>query len=430
MEMSHGLGIEKKLNLQQTIAHQIDLYLGHILSKQITFDLTIEKGLDQGTFNYAWDGTQCPNCGRLVFGDVCPNCNQHLNDPELLDHDPEAEDREGEDLSDSEDADDADASAEEQEEKASGQTRIVSFRECLEAGLRDCGVKEEEILLFLYLITEVAGLEKPIPASLSQGVANKASGIFGLEASEVQRAWQNRLFDDEELKAMVEECLMEASQEAGSPAQPSILLEIRKVGDEYVPLVNDRYQDLVLNTAAKKKWIAVGPSGQQFSGKLVLQKKEQAREILYKILETIIVCRRDFLDAPNREAALEILRTRPFQQKEVVDRHGIDKAIIHRHFNDKPILTPHGLFILKELSEQEALEQEDMTVPGLHDIIRTVIEQTDQEGKFLSDQKIADYLIEHDTKLSREYVTKIRKQLKIPNSADRKKAAGSQQPAT
>jgi uncharacterized Zn finger protein (UPF0148 family) len=430
MELSHGLGIEKKLSLQKEIAMRIGRYLGHILGIQKTLDLTIEKGLDQGTFKYPWDGTRCPNCGRLVFGDVCPNCNQHLNEPELLDHDPEAEDREGEDLSDSEDADDADESAEEQEEKASGQTRIVGFRECLEAGLRDCGVKEEDLLLFLYLITEVAGLEKPIPANLPESVAIRAAKVFGVETSTVQKTWQERPFDDEELKAIVEECLLESSREAGIPAQPSILLEIRKKGDEYVPLVNDRYQDLVLNTAAKNKWIPVGPSGQKFSGKLVLQKKEQTREILYKILETIIACRRDFLDAPNREAALEVLRTRPFQQKEVVDRHGIDKAIIHRHFNDKPILTPHGLFILKELSQQEALEQEDMTVPGLHDVIRTVIEQTDREEKFLSDQQIANYLVEQGTKLSREYVTKIRKQLKIPNSADRKKAARSQQPAT
>lgn len=420
MELSRDITIREELSFQQEIAHKIDLYLGYLLGEQITFDLAIEKGLDQGTFKYPWDGTRCPNCGGLIFGEVCPNCNQHLNEPELLDHDAEAEDREGEDLSDSEDADEADDPPEELEEKASGQTRIVGLRECLEAGLRDCGVKEEEILLFLYLITEVEGLEKRIPAKLPQGVANKAATAFSLMANQVQAAWQKRPFDDDELKEMVEECLVESTQESGIPTQPSILLEIRKIGDEYVPLVNDRYQDLVLNTAAKNKWITVGRSGQQFSGKLVLQKKEQTRDILYKILDTIIECRRDFLEAPNRKAALEVLRNRPFQQKDVVDRHGIDKAVIQRHFTDKPILTPHGFFILKDLSQQEALEQKDMTVPGLHEFVQMVIEQTDQEGKFLSDEKIKEIIEEHGMRITTRYVNKIRQQLGILESRKRK----------
>jgi hypothetical protein len=200
--------------------------------------------------------------------------------------------------------------------------------------------------IFSVVVSVLVDQGYDMPEKPPESVAKTASNILGSTIATVQTAWSQKPFDDHELMEMIDECLLESSTAAKMPVAPSILLEIRKIGDSLVPLVNDRYEDLVINTAAQHKWIAVGPSGHKFHGSLVLKRKEQTKEILYKILETLIYARRNFFEAKTRDQALEIIRTRPFQQKEVVERHGIDKGVIARHFNDKPILTPHGLFII------------------------------------------------------------------------------------
>ena len=419
MDLSHRVEIKKTLNLQQEIAMQITHILDATIAVQHHLDLAIGMALDQGILQRVMDGTRCPNCGAVFVGNFCPTCNQAMQDPELLDHEPDAEDREGEDLSDSEDTDDP----VEPEETIFERDRSVTFAECLEGCLRDCGVVAEDILLFVFLVTEQLDLENPTLTDLPETLARKASTVFGRDTFEIMKSWDQRPFDSQELKRIIEECLFDSRVDIGVPVQPSILLEIRKIGAAYVPIVNDRYEDLVVNTAAKNKWIPIGPSGKRYHSNIVLMRKAQTKEILYNILETIIACRRDFLDAPNREASLEILRKKPFQQKEVVDRHGIDKGVIARHFNDKPILTPHGLFILKDLSRKEALKKEDMTVPKLQDIIKLAIETTDQQGKFYSDRKIKELIRDEGVQITERYVNKIRQALGIPASRERKKAS-------
>ena len=426
MDLSHRVTIKETLDLRQEIAIRITHILDATIAVQHHLDLAIEKALDQGVLQRTPDETRCPNCGTVFFGNLCPNCNQDLQDPELLDHDSDVEEHEGEDLSDSEDADDIEETTGEPEETGFEPNRFVSFAECLEGCLRDCGVDDKDLSLFVFLVTELADLGNPIPKDLSKTVAQKAAKASGREISEIAKTWVQRPFDDRELQAIVEECIVQSSTYAQEPAQPSILLEIRKIRNDYVPLVIDRYEDIVVNTAAQNKWIPVGPAGQRFHGNLVLLRKAQKKEILYKILETIMVSRRDFLDAPDRNAALEILRTKPFQQNEVVKRHGIDKGIIARHFNDTPILTPHGLFILSALSRQEALEQEDMTVAGLQDIVKLAIEKSDQEGQFYSDRKIKGMIEAQGAQITERYVNKIRQTLGIPASRDRKKATKTQ----
>ena len=421
MDLTYNLAHEHRISLRHEIALKIGYVLDTAISVEETLDLALEKALDEGVLQRVADGNRCPNCGTAFQGDFCPGCQQDLDDPKLLDHDPEQEDRETEDLSDSEDADDPMETTEEPDEKFFTLEKPVSRDMCLEGYLTDVGVSEGKIPFFLFLIKLLATTDTSMPEKLPKAILKNAEKAFSLKADKVMEIWNERPFDNEELTEVLEECF--AENQADEPAwnDDSPLLEIRKVGGGYVPLVTDPHEDLVINSAAKGQWISLGSSGQRFSGKLVLKRKEQQKAILYKILRTLIDSRRDFLDAQSREEALKILRERPFEQREVVERYGIDKGIISRHFNDKTVLTPHGMFVLKELSRQEALEQDDMTVSALQDIVRMAIAQSDQEGKFDSDPKIRDRIAEQSMEISVRYVTKIRLQLGIPNSRERKK---------
>ena len=137
MDLSHRVTIKETLDLRQEIAIRITHILDATIAVQHHLDLAIEKALDQGVLQRTPDETRCPNCGTVFFGNLCPNCNQDLQDPELLDHDSDVEEHEGEDLSDSEDADDIEETTGEPEETGFEPNRFVSFVECLEGCLRD-----------------------------------------------------------------------------------------------------------------------------------------------------------------------------------------------------------------------------------------------------------------------------------------------------
>jgi DNA-directed RNA polymerase specialized sigma54-like protein len=82
-----------------------------------------------------------------------------------------------------------------------------------------------------------------------------------------------------------------------------------------------------------------------------------------------------------------------------------------------------GCFILKELTQQEALDRSDMTLPSLQEIVKLAIDSSDQAGEFLSDHKIKELIEKQGVNITPRYVTKIRRKLGIPSSGERKKTS-------
>ena len=117
----------------------------------------------------------------------------------------------------------------------------------------------------------------------------------------------------------------------------------------------------------------------------------------------------------------------PWEEEETqVDRHGLDKGTVSRHFADKVVLTHHGYFNLKDLTESKALAQDDLTTETIKDIIKMVVEQGDAGKEYFSDQKIAEKIAQnHEMKIFREYVEYLRKQLNIKSSRDRQRLANN-----
>lgn len=422
-----GVGIGTQVDLQQEIAIKIAAVCAADIAQERDLVVALEKAIDMGIYEREADGDTCPNCNSLMIENFCPVCNQEKNDPDLLDNSEDKDERECDDLSDSEDADDDPGENDEKDDNLSFEKRNVNLRDSLEGYLRDEGISDDLIPLYLYLAQEMLSLKNvEFDGSLPDKLIADASQCFDISADEIKNTWENKPFTIDEIEILLQECLSGTTSLDEFKEDGGVFLEIRKIGDDYFPIVNDPYDDLVLNTAKKGEWLQIGDSKRSYSAKLLLKKKEEKNEILYKILETIIACRRDFLDAGNMDAAKAVLEQNPFEQQEVVKRHELDKGTVSRHFSDKVVLTHHGYFTLKDLTKSKALAQDDLTTETIKDIIKMVVEQGDTEKEYLSDQKIAEKIAQnHEMKISREYVRYLRKSLNIKSSRDRQRLANN-----
>ncbi|MCG7851389.1 MAG: hypothetical protein MIO92_02600, partial [Methanosarcinaceae archaeon] len=188
---------------------------------------------------------------------------------------------------------------------------------------------------------------------------------------------------------------------------------------EYISIVHDRFEDV--RTAPGKRSVPIPLKKTQIPAGLFFLTLRKRNRNLQRILETIVELRRDFLDAPTRDDALRIIRERPLELIDVASETGINISIISRHFSTKAVFTPHGIFMLGDLVSPKSRTGEDITVSALHDKILKVIRQGDSEGRFFSDQKVAETLKEeYEINASREHVQKIRKKYAILNSRQRR----------
>ena len=77
--------------------------------------------------------------------------------------------------------------------------------------------------------------------------------------------------------------------------------------------------------------------------------------------------------------------------------------------------------MLGDLTSQRSRTGEEITVTAGHDRTLDVIKLRDSEGRFYSDQQVAEILKkEHGIEISREQVQKTRKKYYIPNSRKRR----------
>lgn len=426
MDIGLYRGIDQKIDIRKEIAIKISKIIESDISLDRDLSIAIEKALAEEIYERAGEGKICPNCGSVVFGEFCKKCNQPMDEPNLSDQDSMQEDKEGNDLSDSEDADDS-VSLESNQEKLPIETRKPDFQRRFRDFLNGLDIPEDHISLHMYLIMGSFLANKEIDAEISDNLFKKAAKFSGKSEKEIQAIWDSRPFNKEDVDELIEEWLAAKAQGGdvidyggrGATGYNKTGLEIRKVGNGYIPLIIDPYEDVVMSSEKKGKWLTV--RGRELSARLVWKKKQERNDILYKILEAVIALRRDFLDAKNRNEALRIIENKPFEQQEVVKRHNLDKGTVSRHFSDKSVVTPHGVFMLNDLSRVKSLEQEDKTVTATQEMVRSVFEHGDSQGNFYSDREVAEMITEEGVYISERYVNKIRGQLNIPKKGERKR---------
>jgi hypothetical protein len=378
----------------------------------------LEKCLAEGILVHSSEGDECPNCGSYMPGSFCRKCNQSREKGELLDQDDDQGEREVDDHSDSEDANDYMLSDIADEDAFPSEASPPGFAEMLSNFFCDLGIVDGEIPLYLHLIESMLKNEKGIDQSLPRELSMSAADLLGKTEEDLQTLWAGKPFNQDDFDGILEEWLGISSKTVSEDYEEPFL-EIRKVGGEYLSVVRDRFEDL--EPAPGKKTAPIECNGVQIPASLFLAKIQQRNHNLLSVLDYIISRRTDFLDAPTRGEALRILKEKPLEQIEIASGIGLDKSTISRHFATKSVLTPHGVFMLGELTSPRSRIGETITVSVMHERILKIIKRGDSEGRFYSDQKVVEILKEETgLSTSRESVQKVRKNHGIRNSSERR----------
>jgi hypothetical protein len=382
----------------------------------------VEKCLAEGLFVRSTEGEECANCGSYMTGPFCRKCNQSRGTGELLDQDDDQGDRDVDDHSDSEDADEDRPPDMADEDTLPSEASPPGLAEMLSNFFCDLGFFDGEIALYLYLTEGMLRNEKGIDQSLPRELSMSAADLFGKTEEDLQALWAEKPFNQDDFDGILEEWLG-ISRKTVSEDFEEPFLEIRKVAGEYLPVVRDLFEDF--EPAPGKKTAPIDCNGVQIPAGLFLAKIRQRNQNLLKILDCLITRRRDFLDAPTGDDARRILKERPLEQSEIATITELDKGTISKHFSTKSVLTPHGVFMLGELSSPKSRTGEDITAAAMRDRILEIIKRGDSEDLFYPDQKVVAMLKEEaGISASRETVQKVRKSHGIPNSRERRAKDG------
>ena len=115
---------------------------------------------------------------------------------------------------------------------------------------------------------------------------------------------------------------------------------------------------------------------------------------------------------------------KPLRQKDVAAIINVHEATISRMANEKYLRCSQGLFKLSFFFTNavgQNLPEEDIPASkqGVMAELKKILEEHKDDKKPLSDQKIADILLERGVKIARRTVAKYRSQLNIDSSYSR-----------
>ncbi len=142
----------------------------------------------------------------------------------------------------------------------------------------------------------------------------------------------------------------------------------------------------------------------------------QRNQTLLRVSRAIIEFQRDFFLRGKKYLV-------PLTLKDIANEVGVSEATVSRISNRKYIQTEYGIFEVKHFFTNSisgaGSSGSRYSKEGVKEIIREILEQDQQDGKSLSDQKISDLLSQRGIKLARRTVTKYRKELDISSSYER-----------
>lgn len=195
---------------------------------------------------------------------------------------------------------------------------------------------------------------------------------------------------------------------------------VRKIGDEYVVLVND-YGIPRLNISAAyknganfdqetKKYI----EGKVNSAAWLIKSIEQRRNTLFNVVTEIVKQQKTFFDnGPDH--------LRPMLMKSVAESVEVHESTVSRSVANKYVETPHGVMSLKSFFTANLNEGgEELIARQVKAILKKLIEEENPQ-KPLSDQQLAEILNEKEMRISRRTVMKYREQLGFLSSVKRKR---------
>jgi len=198
---------------------------------------------------------------------------------------------------------------------------------------------------------------------------------------------------------------------------------IRKIGDEYIILLNDNllprlyinnmYKDII--TTEENNDTKEYLKEKLNSAVLLIKGIQQRQNTVYNILKCIIDLQNDCFNNG-------LSNLKPMTLKDVAFSIGIHESTVSRAIKDKYICAPFGMVKIKDLfSKGITLIKEDNKISTLKikEEIKRIIQDEDKT-KPLSDQQICEMLSSKGMMISRRTVVKYREEMDIKSSSIRK----------
>ncbi len=214
-----------------------------------------------------------------------------------------------------------------------------------------------------------------------------------------------------------------ASLAGGDPHYVSPDATVRKVGNDFVIILNDdglpqltitpgMEQAIKPETASEKAYC----SEKLRDARWLIRSLEQRNRTLYKVIESIVRHQRDFFELGPRGL-------KPLILNEIAEDIGMHESTVSRITTNKYVATPHGIYVLKYFfnSAVAMVDGSQVGSESVKDCIKKLIAGEDPKSP-LSDDDIARHL--NDTlglRIARRTVGKYRTLLKIPSSSKRRK---------
>ncbi|HUV35922.1 MAG TPA: RNA polymerase factor sigma-54 [Patescibacteria group bacterium] len=201
-------------------------------------------------------------------------------------------------------------------------------------------------------------------------------------------------------------------------------LIVDRVGEKYVVYLNDKNVPRLRISQSYRNELQYNPDistetkdfiqGRLKNAKWLIQTIEQRRRTMIKVMQSIVEEQEEFFEKGT--AAL-----RPLTLQQVASKISMHESTVSRVTTNKYVQTPRGVYELKFFFSSSLGTQsgEEVSAKSAKLRIKEIIAKEDAK-KPLSDQKIADILIEGGLIIARRTVAKYREQLGILPARHRK----------
>lgn len=195
---------------------------------------------------------------------------------------------------------------------------------------------------------------------------------------------------------------------------------VRRIGDNYVVLVNDCGLPRLKISAACKSVSQLDKAAKKYieakvnAAVWLIKSIEQRRATLLRVMTNLVEMQRAFFD--KGPAYL-----RPLRMQTVADNIGVHESTVSRVIANKYAETPHGVLRLRNFFSANLKNGDEELVAGqVKALLKRLIEAEDPRAP-LSDQHLSERLKAAGMGISRRTVVKYREQLGYPSSLKRKR---------
>lgn len=201
-------------------------------------------------------------------------------------------------------------------------------------------------------------------------------------------------------------------------------VSVEKVGDEYVVLVNDTtaprlnispvYQRM-LKEADKDSATQKFLTEKLNSALWLIRSIEQRRQTIYNVVKAVVDYQYDFFEEGQKHMKTLTL-------KQIADQIGVHESTVSRSINGKYMQTPRGLFEIKYFftSGVTGYDGKGIASESIKTIIKEMVTEEDPKNP-ISDQTMADSMVECGIDISRRTVAKYRSEMNIASSSKRRR---------